>query len=103
MIQKRAAVDAELASLDTSADRAAELERQLADARDGYLKAARELSKARKDAATKLGRQLETHLEELAMTGTQVQVRLASLEQSEEEWTDDRARSRRALHVAQPR
>ena len=88
VIQKRAAVDAELASLDTSADRAAELERQLAEARDAYLKAARELSKARKDAATKLGRQLETHLEELAMTGTQVQVRLASLEQTEEEWTD---------------
>ena len=88
VLQKRAAVDAELASLDNSADRAAELERQLADARDAYLKAARDLSKARKDAATKLGRQLETHLEELAMTGTQVQVRLASLEQSEEEWTD---------------
>jgi DNA repair protein RecN (Recombination protein N) len=88
VIEKRAAIDAEIGSLDHSADRIASLERQIADARAHYLSAARQLSKQRKEAAARLGRGLAQSLEELAMASTRVEVRVGSVEGEESAWSE---------------
>jgi DNA repair protein RecN (Recombination protein N) len=87
VIEKRAAIDAELNSLDTSADRMAALERRITEARAAYLSAAKTLSAMRKDAAGRLGRALEQSLNELAMSSTRCEVRVASGESDEHAWT----------------
>jgi DNA repair protein RecN (Recombination protein N) len=88
VLERRASIDTELQTLDTSADRAADLERQLAEARDAYLASARALSLVRRDAAGRLARALEQQLEELAMPSTRCEARLTSLEQSDDQWTE---------------
>jgi DNA repair protein RecN (Recombination protein N) len=87
VIEKRVALDAELNALDTSADRIASLEGRIAEARTGYLAAARKLSAQRKEAAGRLGRALAQNLEELAMASTRCEVRVTSTE-SDEAWTE---------------
>jgi DNA repair protein RecN (Recombination protein N) len=88
VLDKRSAIDAELQALDTSADRAADLSRRMTDARDLYLAAARPLALARREAAARFSRQLEQHLDELAMPATRCELRLTSLEHTEDQWTN---------------
>ncbi len=88
VIDRRKAIDAELNALDTSADRAAALERQIAEARAKYLEAARKLSVMRRDAGKRLGKALEQSLEELAMASTRCEVRVTPLQDDESGWTE---------------
>jgi DNA repair protein RecN (Recombination protein N) len=87
VIEKRAALDAELSALDTSVDRIAALEGRIAEARDSYLAQARKLSKQRQEAAGRLGRALAQNLEELAMASTRCEVRVTSMESDETAWS----------------
>jgi DNA repair protein RecN (Recombination protein N) len=88
VLEKRQAIDEELNALDTSADRAAALERRIAEARARYVEIARTLSGMRRDAGRRLGRALEQSLEELAMASTRCDVRVTSLEADESGWTE---------------
>jgi DNA repair protein RecN (Recombination protein N) len=64
-----------------------EIEQQLADAGRAFLKAARELSEARRTAAPKFARAIEKELGDLAMERTKFDVRLATAE-AEGQWTE---------------
>ncbi len=65
----------------------AEIEQRLADAGRVFLEAARTLSSARRSAAARFAKSLETELADLAMARTKFEVRLTSGE-SESHWTD---------------
>ena len=67
-------------------ERADDLERALRTATDTYLASARELSRRRRSAAGPFARQLETLLEELAMTRARFEVRFNSAELGSDEW-----------------
>jgi DNA repair protein RecN (Recombination protein N) len=66
---------AELHDIEHAAERAAELDQALADARETYRSAAVTLSGARREAATRFSRRLERALADLAMTRTRCEVR----------------------------
>jgi len=65
----------------------ADIEQRLAEAGRGFLDEARGLSSARRSAATRFAKSIETELADLAMARTKFEVRLASSE-SESQWTD---------------
>jgi DNA repair protein RecN (Recombination protein N) len=65
---------------------AGDLERQLADASTAFLVAARELSRARREAAVPFTKSLKVLLAELAMAETRFDVRFESTESDPERW-----------------
>jgi DNA repair protein RecN (Recombination protein N) len=88
VIEKRAAIETELASLDPSVDRIGELSSRLDAVKHRYLATAAELSGARREAGAKLGAALEQELEQLAMAGTRVDVRVTASPDDEGQWTE---------------
>jgi DNA repair protein RecN (Recombination protein N) len=88
VIDKRASIETELAALDPSVDRVAQLSSRLDDVKRRYLAMAEELSAARKEAGARLGSALEKELEQLAMGGTRVDVRVTAAPQDEGQWTE---------------
>ncbi len=78
----------ELQTLDTTGERAAELDRRVADAGAAYEREAAALSKARRDAAPGFSSSLEGELAELAMERTRFEVRFADSPAGQEHWTD---------------
>jgi DNA repair protein RecN (Recombination protein N) len=75
VIARRDALRRELIDLERGDDRVAELERQLAHARDVFLDAAHALSRERKQIARSFAKALETLLADLAMERTRFEVR----------------------------
>jgi DNA repair protein RecN (Recombination protein N) len=86
-IAKREALAAEHAELTGGSSSAATVEDALAHASRSFLERARELSRARRSAATTFARALERELAELAMGQTRFEVRLATSEQ-ESSWSE---------------
>ena len=74
-------------NLMNATERVATIDRELAVARDGYVKAATALADARRAAAVEFSRALEKALGELAMTRTRCEVRFTP-STSDAEWTD---------------
>jgi len=69
-------------------ERAEDLQKALSVASDRYLKAARELSRLRREAARQFARTVEGLLADLAMTRTRFEVRFNAAELGPEEWTE---------------
>ena len=69
-------------------ERAEDLQKALNDASDRYLKAARELSRMRREAARQFARTVEGLLADLAMTRTRFEVRFNAAELGPEEWAE---------------
>ena len=69
-------------------ERAEDLQRALNVASDRYLKAARELSRLRREAARQFARTVEALLADLAMTRTRFEVRFNAAELGPEEWAE---------------
>jgi DNA repair protein RecN (Recombination protein N) len=87
VLARQAELRSERELLDHAGDRAAALERELAAAREGFLKAAHRLSSARQEAAPRLCRAIEKAVAELAMPKTRCEMRLA-VASEEREWTE---------------
>jgi DNA repair protein RecN (Recombination protein N) len=86
-IEKRDALRRELADLEASDERVAELAKQHAAATDTYLQAARVLATARRQIGVQFARRLEQQLGDLAMERTRIEVRFAADPLPESEWT----------------
>jgi len=69
-------------------ERAEDLQKALNVASDRYLKAARELSRLRREAARQFARTVEALLADLAMTRTRFEVRFNAAELGPEEWAE---------------
>jgi DNA repair protein RecN (Recombination protein N) len=69
-------------------ERAEDLQKALSVASDRYLKAARELSRLRREAAPQFARTVEGLLADLAMTRTRFEVRFNAAELGPEEWAE---------------
>ena len=69
-------------------ERAEDLQKALSVASDRYLKAARELSRLRREAARQFARTVEGLLADLAMTRTRFEVRFNAAELGPEEWAE---------------
>jgi DNA repair protein RecN (Recombination protein N) len=69
-------------------ERAEDLQKALNVASDRYLKAARELSRLRREAARQFARTVEGLLADLAMTRTRFEVRFNAAELGPEEWAE---------------
>jgi DNA repair protein RecN (Recombination protein N) len=74
--------------LTRSEEVAEDLDRDLAEARQRYLAAARDLSRRRRTAAKHFASQVETHLAQLAMGRTRFEVRFNADEPDEDVWTE---------------
>jgi DNA repair protein RecN (Recombination protein N) len=70
-------------------ERAEDLQKALNVANDRYLKAARELSRLRREAARQFARTVEGLLADLAMTRTRFEVRFNAAELGPEEWAEN--------------
>ena len=77
----------DLHDIEHATERAAELDRELEQARQAYLRSADALSMKRRAAATQFSRALEKSLGDLAMSRTRCEVRFAAAE-GEAQWTD---------------
>jgi len=86
VIAKGQALRAEAGRLTGGDGEAGDLERQLADASTAFLVAARELSRARREAAVPFAKSLKVLLAELAMAETRFDVRFESTESDPERW-----------------
>ena len=84
-------------------ERAEDLQKALATASDRFLKDARELSRLRREAASRFARTLEGLLADLAMIRTRFEVRFNAAELGPEEWGESGIDRERVLRVAQPR
>ena len=80
------ALRAEVARLTNGDGAAGEIERQLAEASTAYVAAARDLSRARREAAVPFARSLKALLAELAMAETRFEVRFESTEGDPDRW-----------------
>lgn len=87
VLERRETLRRERDLMETSADRAAALERDLAAARQRYVAAATALSRARRASGEKFCRALEKALGELAMPRTRCELRL-SAHAAEDAWTE---------------
>jgi DNA repair protein RecN (Recombination protein N) len=87
VIAKRTALRGELADLERSDERVAELEREQITAREAYLVSAQAVSKARRRLAVDFARQLVTMVGELAMEETRFEVRFNLEPLPESAWT----------------
>ena len=85
--EKAASLRRELHDIEHATERAATLDRDLAAAKEAYVKAAAVLSTARRSAGKAFSRALENALGELAMSRTRCDVRFVTAE-SESQWTD---------------
>jgi DNA repair protein RecN (Recombination protein N) len=86
VLAKGQTLRAEVARLTGPDGEAGELERQLAEASTAYVAAARELSRARREAAGPFARSLKALLADLAMAETRFDVRFESAESDPERW-----------------
>ncbi|HET9013787.1 MAG TPA: hypothetical protein VFN38_18310, partial [Gemmatimonadaceae bacterium] len=86
VVAKGQALRAEAGRLMGGDGEAGDLERQLADASTAFLVAARELSRARREAAVPFARSLKALLADLAMAETRFDVRFESTESDPERW-----------------
>jgi DNA repair protein RecN (Recombination protein N) len=86
VVAKGQALRAEAARLTDGDAEAGELERQLSEGSAAYLVAARELSRARREAAVPFARSLKALLADLAMAETRFDVRFESAEGDPERW-----------------
>ena len=87
VLERQRALRAELAGLERSEERTAELERALASAERAFLTEARAISAARREAAGRFSRALEGALGDLAMPRTRTEVRFGP-EAPPGQWTD---------------
>ncbi len=87
VVQKTDALRRELHDIEHATERAATLDRDLAAAREAYLRAATLLSEARHSTAKTFSRALETALGELAMNRTRCDVRFSPAD-GESRWTE---------------
>jgi DNA repair protein RecN (Recombination protein N) len=87
VIEKRRALRAEQATLESLGDRLAAAESEVEDATARYLARARELSAMRQAAAARFARALVAQLKELAMEHTRFEVRFEPNPLSESQWT----------------
>ena len=87
VIARRDDLRKELTDLEGGDDRLAMLEREFAASRDEYVKAARELSSARRRIAVGFATGLIELLRDLAMEQTRFEVRFANGSASEDTWT----------------
>ena len=85
-VARRDALRQELKDLERGGERLDDLEREHADARERYLRSARKLSEARRNAAIALARAIERLAAELAMEHTRFEVRFAA-ESLEADWS----------------
>jgi DNA repair protein RecN (Recombination protein N) len=86
VIAKGQALRAEVARLTGDDGAAGEIERQLAEASAAYVTAARDLSRARREAAVPFARSLKSMLADLAMAETRFEVRFESTEGDPDRW-----------------
>ena len=86
VVAKGQALRAEAGRLTGGDGEAGDLERQLADASTAFLVAARELSRARREASVPFAKSLKGLLAELAMAETRFEVRFESTESDSERW-----------------
>ena len=86
-IVRRDRLEAEHNALTGGQSTLAEIEQHLAEAGRLFLEEARALAAARRSAATRFAKSIETELADLAMAKTRFEVRLTSTE-SEDKWTD---------------
>lgn len=86
-IAKRDRLAAEHAALTGGQSTLADIEQHLADAGRRFLDEARDLSTARRSAAARFAKSIESELADLAMAKTRFEVRLSSRE-PEDQWTD---------------
>jgi DNA repair protein RecN (Recombination protein N) len=87
VLHKRAELKEGIEALETTADRAAELEAQLIAARAAFVEAGTALSARRREAATALGQALQDLLGDLAMPHTTFSVQFTGDPSSERTWT----------------
>lgn len=87
VLRHRGEMATALAALETSTERAAQLEQQVAQAADAYGAAARELSKRRREAAPHFTERLGAALGELAMEYTRCEIRFGAEAPSPRSWT----------------
>jgi DNA repair protein RecN (Recombination protein N) len=86
VVAKGQALRTEAGRLTGGEGEAGDLERQLADASTAFLVAARELSRARREAAVPFAKSLKALLADLAMAETRFDVRFESTESDPERW-----------------
>ena len=86
VVAKGQALRAEAGRLTGGDGEAGDLERQLADASTAFLVAARELSRARREASVPFAKSLKALLADLAMAETRFDVRFESTESDPERW-----------------
>jgi DNA repair protein RecN (Recombination protein N) len=87
VLAKAAALKRELDDIEHATERAAQLDADVADARDRYRALAARLSEERRVAADRFSRALERALADLAMARTRCEVRFADA-RGEESWTE---------------
>ena len=88
VIARRVALENELETVSTAAERVAGLEQELGEATGAYVGAAETLSRARRAAAQTLASKLERLLAELAMERSRLEVRFNEAAMPEGEWTE---------------
>ena len=88
VIARRVALENELETVSTAAERVAGLEQELGEATGAYVGAAETLSRARRAAAQTLASKLERLLAELAMERSRLEVRFNEATMPEGEWTE---------------
>jgi DNA repair protein RecN (Recombination protein N) len=98
VLAKADALTREIHDIEHATARAAEVDAELAVARDAYLQAAGALSERRADAAVRFARALEKSLADLAMAQTRCELRLVPAA-SEQEWTE-RGIEQGELHIS---
>ncbi|CAN5512720.1 DNA repair protein RecN [soil metagenome] len=98
VLAKADALTREIHDIEHATERAAEVEAELAVARDAYLQAAGTLSDRRADAAVRFARALEQSLADLAMAQTRCELRLVPAT-NEQEWTE-RGIEQGELHIS---
>ena len=87
VLARRAAIDGELAALDTSAERMTALRADVDRRRQEYRTAAARLSRARRQAAARFTTGLAASLADLAMPGARCELRFESTEADEARWS----------------
>jgi DNA repair protein RecN (Recombination protein N) len=87
VLARQAALKDELAALDASDERVAALAAREQETRADFLRAAGEISHARRAAGRTLGHALEAALAELAMPKSKIEVRFTDLSNEPDRWT----------------
>jgi DNA repair protein RecN (Recombination protein N) len=88
VLARQRSLEDELAALEASDERAAQLGARAKEARVAFLDAARVVSNARRQSASRLSRALEAAMSELAMPNARVDLRVTTNEANESGWTE---------------